>query len=506
MKKIEIRILFSVFLTLQAAQLFAGGANVSSTTSSWLYLSLVLFLTAVGVAFVLRKKQKQNALRLEKLQTSLKTLQQELTSLKENREEIIQQRIKSLHDELESRKQNLEAMKKTLEASKRSANQNSFLLTKISHTLRTNLNDILGFSLLLGNEFALSEEQELFEFNENIRKSGASLMHLLNNIIDISKIESKSFYLHVEECDLTDISHKLISQYKPAAGQKDIRIVFQDNKVPPFAADSEAVKHILSNLLDNAIRYTEKGFIKISQTLQDNEVVWTIKDTGTGIDKAYLPDIFEPFRQQSLGYSKNNYQGAGLGLPLIRNMLDIMGGRIDIHSEKAMGTTVTIYLPFKLFTAKSIQPDIKKRAIAKDEKAVVSKKSELKKTNARILILDEDRLGNMLIKKILPGAQVEAYNKETDPYKWIAQQLENKTRPDILMVEMDFTGKRKGEAVLQKIKEKYPDIEHIPAIALSSYPDSNGAEKAVQQGFTKYLQKPFHKNDLIFLINQLIAS
>jgi len=505
MKKMKIRVLFFVFLTLQATQLFAGGAIVSSTTSGWLYLSLALFLAAAGVAFVLRRKQKQHALRLEELQTSLKSLQQELTSLKENREEIIQQRIKSLHDELESRKQNLEAMEKTLEASKRSANQNSFLLTKISHTLRTNLNDILGFSLLLGNEFALNEEQELFEFNENIRKSGASLMHLLNNIIDISKIESKSFHLHVEECHLADISHKLISQYKPVADQKDIRIVFQDNKVPPFAADSEAVKHILSNLLDNAVRYTEKGFIKISQTLQDNEVVWTIKDTGTGIDKAYLPDIFEPFRQQSLGYSKTNYQGAGLGLPLIKNMLDIMGGRIDIHSEKAKGTTVTIYLPFKLFTAKNIQPDAKQRATAKDEKAVPNK-SELKKTDVRILILDEDRLGNMLIKKILPDAHIEAYNEATEPYKWIAQQLDNKTRPDILMVEMDFTGKRKGEAVLRKIKEKYPDIEHIPSIALSSYPDSNGAEKAVQQGFTSYLQKPFHKNDLIFLINQLIAS
>ncbi len=505
MKRMKIRVLFLVFLTLQATQLFADGSIVSSTTSGWLYLSLALFLAAVGVAFVLRKKQKQNVLRLEKLQNSLKTLQQELTSLKENREEIIQQRIKSLHDELESRKQNLEAMKKTLEASKRSANQNSFLLTKISHTLRTNLNDILGFSLLLGNEFALNEEQELFEFNENIRKSGASLMHLLNNIIDISKIESKSFYLHTEECHLADISHKLISQYEPAAGQKDIKIVFQDNKVPPFAADSEAVKHILSNLLDNAVRYTEKGFIKISQTLQDNEVVWTIKDTGTGIDKAYLSDIFEPFRQQSLGYSKTNYQGAGLGLPLIKSMLDIMGGRIDIHSEKAKGTTVTIYLPFKPFTAKNIQPDAKK-AIVPNDKKLGSKKSELKKANAKILILDEDRLGNMLIKKILSSTQVEAYNKGVNPYKWIAQRLEKQPKPDILMIEMDFTGKRKATVVLQKIKEMHPEIENTPAIVLSAYPDTNGSEKAIQQGFDAYLQKPFHKNDLIFLLNRLITS
>jgi len=501
----KIKILFSCFLTLPAGQLFANtGSSVSSTSLVWLYLSLALFLAAVVLTFLLRKRQKQNMLRLKKLQTSLKTLQQELTSLEENKEGLIQQRIKALYEEIESRKQNLEAMKKALETSKLSANRNSFLLTRISHTLRTNLNDILGFSLLLGNEFALSEEQELFEFNENIRKSGASLMHLLNNIIDISKIESKSFQLSTEECHLTDITHELISQYEPVASQKNLKIVFQDGEVPAFAADSEAVKHILSNLLDNAVRYTEKGFIKISQTVKDKEIVWTIKDTGVGIDKAYLPDIFEPFRQQSLGYSKTNYQGAGLGLPLIKSMLDIMGGKINITSEKAKGTTVTIYLPFRSFSAKS-KPVVKMADVVQDNKPAV-KKSILKKINAKILILDEDRLGNMLIKKILPEAKVEAYSKKADPYEWIAQQLKDRVNPDILMIEIDFTGKRKGAAVLQKIREKFPVMEHTPVIALSAYPDSNGSEKAIKQGFTAYLQKPFHKNDLIFLMNQLISS
>ncbi len=505
MKNTKDKMMFSVFLVLPADQLFAYGTGDSTTASVWFYLSLLLFLSAVGMAFVLRKKQKRNVLRLEKLQISLKTLQQELTLLKEDREEIIRQRIKALNDEAENLKQNLKAMKKTLEASRLSARRNSFLLTKISHTLRTNLNNILGFSLLLGNEFALSEEQELFEFTENIRKSGASLMHLLNNIIDISKIESKSFRLNTEECHLTDISLELISQYQPVADQKEIKIVFRDEKIPPFAADSEAVKHILSNLLDNAVRYTEKGFIKISQALKDKEVIWTIKDTGSGIDKAYLPDIFEPFRQQSLGYSKANYQGAGLGLPLIKNMLDMMGGMIDIASEKAKGTTVVIHLPFIPFSEKSPEPVAIKTAAPKVE-IPVPKKSELKKTDAKILILDKDRLGNMLIKKILPKAKVEAYNKEIEPYEWIAQQLENQYIPDIIMIELDFTGQRKGAAVLQKLKEKYPKIEQVPTIALSAYPDSNGPERALQEGFTAYLQKPFHKNDLIFLLNKLITS
>ena len=505
MRKTGMKILLSGIFSLAAVQVFGNGTGTASNgVSLWLYLTLLAFFVSLGLAFVLRRNQKKASRRMSELQISIKTLQQNLTSLKENREEIIQQRVKAIHNELERLKQNLKAMEETLKASEQSARRNSLLMTKISNTLRTNLNDILGFSSLLGNEFALSEEKELFEYTENIRKSGESLMHLLNNIIDISKTESKSFNLNEEECNLTEITRGLIAQYKPAAEQKGLRIVFQDNKIPRFASDSEAVKHILANLLDNAVRYTEKGFIKISQALQDKQIVWTIKDTGVGIDKAYLPDIFEPFRQQSLGYSKTAYQGAGLGLPLIKSMLDIMNSSIEIESEKAVGTTVRIYLPFKKYTSKSKTTESEQPA-TKDKKPAANK-IELKKANIKILVLDKDKLGNMLIKKILPGAIVETYGEGDDPYEWLRQHIENKVPPDIFIIELDFPGKGRGAATLQNIREKYPETGKIPGIALSAYPDNNGLGKAVKHGFTGYLSKPIHKNDLISLINQLIPS
>ncbi len=500
-----MKILPSGIFSLAAVQVFGNGTGAASNgIALWLYLTLLAFWVSIGLAFVLLKNQKKASRRVSELQTSIKTMQQNLTSIEENREEIIQQRVKAIHSESERLKQNLKAMEETLKASKQSAHRNSLLMTKISNTLRTNLNDILGFSSLLGNEFALSEEKELFEYNENIRKSGESLMHLLNNIIDISKIESKSFNLNEEECNLTEITRGLVAQYKPAAEQKGLRIVFQDNKIPRFASDSQAVKHILANLLDNAVRYTEKGFIKISQTLQDKQIVWTIKDTGVGIDKAYLPDIFEPFRQQSLGYSKTAYQGAGLGLPLIKSMLDIMNSSIEIESEKAVGTTVRIYLPFKKYTSKSKAAESEQPA-TKDKKPAANK-IELKKANIRILIFDKDKLGNMLIKKILPKAIVETYDEGDDPYEWLGQYIENKTLPDIFIIEINFSGKGRGAATLQNIREKYPETGKIPAIVLSAYPDNNGLEKAVKHGFAGYLSKPIHKNDLISLINQLIPS
>jgi signal transduction histidine kinase/CheY-like chemotaxis protein len=505
MSKTGMKILLSGIFSLAIAQVFGNGTGTASSgVFLWLYLALLAFLISLSLTFVLQKNQKKASRRMSKLQTSIKTLQQNLTSIKENREEIIQQRVKALHIELERLKQNLKAMEETLKTSKLSARRNSLLMTKISNTLRTNLNDILGFSSLLGNEFALSEEKELFEYNENIRKSGESLIHLLNNIIDISKTESKSFNLNEEECNLTEITRGLIVQYKPAAGQKGLRIVFRDDKIPPFASDGQAVKHILANLLDNAVRYTEKGFIKISQTLQDKQIVWTIKDTGMGIDKAYLPDIFEPFRQQSLGYSKTAYQGAGLGLPLIKSMLDIMNGSIEIESEKAVGTTVRIYLPFKKHTSKSKITESEQPA-TKNKKPAANK-IELKKANIKILVLDKDKFGNMLIKKILPRAVVEIYGEGGDPYEWLRQHIENKPLPDIFIIELNFPEKGRGAATLQNIREKYPETGKIPAIVLSAYPDNNGLEKAIRHGFTGYLSKPIHKNDLISLINQLIPS
>jgi len=491
-------IAFSGLLSFAALPFLAITAeNNSFAISIWLYLSLAVFFAVLLMTFMFHWKKKKNSLRLKKLQSTLTTMQQTLTALTEEREEIIQQRAKALQKELELLKKNLKAMEETLEATRLSAKRNSLLMTNISNTLRTNLNDILGFSSLLGNEFALSEESELYEFNENIRRSGEALMHLLNNIIDISKIESKSFNLNETECNLTDITRELIQQYQPAAEQKGVHIVYQDDEVPLFAADSQAVRHILANLLDNAVRYTDKGFIKISQTFNGKEIVWAIKDTGMGIDKAYLPDIFEPFRQQTLGYSKTTYQGAGLGLPLIKNMLDIMGGNIELESEKAVGTTVRIYLPYKKYVPASKKSKPKKTV----SKPTISQKTALKDAGKRILVLDEDKLENMLIKKILTGATVETYDNSYPPVEWMNRKLKNQPLPDIIMVELDFSGKLKGPELLQEIRKKFPETDTIPAIALSSYPDVNGEEKALKAGFSAYLQKPFRKNDLISLIN-----
>jgi len=506
MRNKNLKIILSVipvFATLQALGNKPEN-NITSGQSIWFFLSLVVLVLVIFLSFLLRRHQKKNSHKLKLMSDDLKKQRQVIATMTQNREKIVQQRAKELQKEISTLKENLKSMKQTLETSKHSAHRNALLMTKISNTLRTNLNDILGFSALMGNEFALHEETELFEYNENIRKSGAALIHLLNNIIDISKIESKSFSLNEEACNLTDITNNIIAQYKPIAEQKGVRIVYQDNDIPLFLADHQAITHILTNLLDNAVRYTDKGFIKISQAFNNKNLVWVIKDTGMGIDKAYLPDIFEPFRQQSLGFSKTTHQGAGLGLPLIKNMLDIMNGSIEIDSEKAVGTEVKVTFPFKKYTPETTDNDIKKTKI-KRGKATLPK-AELKKPDIHILVLDEDKLENMLLKRMFPEANMDTYDYALPPEKWLETRLNNRSLPDIIIVELDFSGEGNGYKILKDIRIKKPETTRIPAIALSAYPDAKGSEKAKNAGFKGYLEKPFRKNDLISLINQYLPS
>ena len=479
------------------AQTTVGGTAI--TNSTWLFLSLVVVGAVWGITLFLRHKQKKNSRKRKELQNGLASVRQTLDTLTRDRQAIIKQRAKALEKELDLLKQNLKAMEETLQAGKLSARRNSMLMVRISNTLRTNLNDILGFSSLLGNEFAMNEEPELFEYNENIQRSGEALIHLLNNIIDISKIESKSFSLKETACNITEITQSLIEHFRPVAEQKGIRIVFKEEETPIFAADKQAIKHILTNLIDNAIRYTEKGFIKISQSFNGKEIVWAIKDTGIGIDKAYLPDIFEPFRQQSLGYSKTTYQGAGLGLPLVKGMLKIMGGDIELESEKAVGTTVRVFFPFKKYTPGNIpSPEVAKPP----KKATATPDTQLQKPGKRVLVLDGDRLEGMLIKKILTGDDVVLYDTGIPPEEWINSIFSGETLPDIILLELDFSGKGRGKDVLKKIREKFPRVAGIPVVALSAYPDATGEEEALQAGFTACLRKPFRKNELISIINR----
>ena len=457
-----------------------------------LILLTFLYLQAKG-----RHISKQRIL----LQQENEQLSEQIASLQFDSETLISQKKEGLKKEVADMKTNINALDTALKAANESAVRNSVLLSNISYTLRTNLNDIMGFSSLLEHEFAQQEEEELFEYSENIRRSGQSLLHLLNNMIDISRIEAKQFDITQSSCNLPEIIKEVVSTYEPIATQKELTIAYQPEDIPAFSTDIEALQHILSNLLDNAVKYTEKGFIKISHKQENEKIYITVKDTGVGIDKAFITDIFEPFGQVQPGYSKSSFKGAGLGLPLVRQMLDLMGGEIDFQSEKAMGTIVTVILPF-------ISPQKKKESVSVSAETKLEKPvPKLNKPLNKILIIDGDVLNKMLIRKMIPDiSEIQQVAKEKDLATLLENEAGSKPVWDVILLDNDFEQLDYGISLMQHYTERFPYIKDIPFVSMLSVPDKTTERKCLSEGFSGCIDKPITKENLIAILNKILPG
>jgi len=495
-----------MILTLLLIPTVLRGKEIMSSSLQESNFHIYLILSAALLIFTFfiflyfqTKKRKIKKRELDLLHES-EMLSNQINALRFDSEKLISDKKEQLKKELSDIKTNINALETALKTSNESAVRNSVLLSNISYTLRTNLNDIMGFSTLLENEFAQQEEEELYEYSENIRKSGQTLLHLLNNMIDISKIEAKKFNITRQNCNLDNLIQDVITVFEPSASQKGLKISYQPEPLPVFSTDLEALKHILSNLLDNAAKYTEKGFIKISHKIENNQVYITIKDTGVGIDKAFLDDIFEPFGQVQPGYSKSGYKGAGLGLPLVRQMLELMDGALDFQSEKAVGTIVTISLPL----APPLE-NVKKLKTQTDKSQLEKVVPELQKTIDSMLIVDSDYLNRMLIKKMVPQVGViqqvineneldDVFEKHSDKFPW-----------DVVLLDSDLEDLDYGIGLKKKYATQYPGLEKIPFIAMLSVPDKVKERKCLSEGFSSCLEKPITKEKLITLLNQTLA-
>lgn len=464
----------------------------------YLILSIIVIGGILLTRFLFNRRRKKIVELISVLETNRKETEKTLKEVRDHASETASQKKAMLVREGENLKQNLKSMQAALEATGKSARGNSMLLSNISFTLRTNLNDILGFSYLLGNDFAKEEDTELYEYTENIRKSGETLTHLLNNVIDISRIEANTFDLIKQNCDLTALMNELKNEYEPVAKQKGLQLFFQGEAVPVFSTDVEALKHILSNMLDNAIKYTGNGFVKIIQKPEKEQVIISVKDTGAGIDKAYRDEIFEPFHRQSLGYSKTAYQGAGLGLPLVKQMVTLMGGSVGMESEKASGTTVTIRIPRIKPIPGGATPEKTQDLTTKKKKRNVQLKHSLNK----VLIMDNDHLNNMLIRKMLPGIPRLFFAMTEKELDTIIQDSGKTGEPfDIVIMNIDFAKEKDGISLMEDLQKNYAVFRRTPFVAMSDILDIAQREKMLKAGFKTYMDKPISKEKLFSIMN-----
>lgn len=259
--------------------------------------------------------------------------------------------IFGLYKDITQQKMMYELLRQEKEKIEELNNLKSSFLLNISHEIRTPLNSILGFSELLISELSEMNFPELTEFARSIKRGGMRLLNLMDNIIEISLIEASRSELTLEKININFIVDPIINNFLNLAKEKNLYL--QRNYINDFAAltDAKRLTLVLNNLIDNAIKFTEKGGVKVNTYISENpdrtkSGVIEIIDTGIGISEDFKRKLFESFTQASTGLDRK-YEGMGIGLYLTRKLIELLGGKIEIESELDKGTTVRVFLPIE---------------------------------------------------------------------------------------------------------------------------------------------------------------
>src|SRR5262249_28035485 len=238
----------------------------------------------------------------------------------------------------------------------------SDFLATISHELRTPLNSILGFSEVLASSPPLDEKQK--RWVSNIRTSGEQLLSLLNDILDLAKIEAGKMEVRLEDFSIRDVSEGLLNMFRPLAERKNIDLREQiAPNIPLLRQDAGKLQQLLSNLLSNAIKFTpEGGRVLLKAEATQLHIVLTVMDTGVGIAPEDQELVFEKFRQAGNPLTRD-HAGTGLGLSIVRELAKLLGGEVMLQSELGRGSTFTARLPLQLSPEPRLEFDLANRGI-----------------------------------------------------------------------------------------------------------------------------------------------
>ena len=321
----------------------------------WFYLlcALTLVLTTASAyrwrVRHLQARKRELARRIENQTARLRKQKQQLEILNENLEAEVQVQVLQKLEERSRYEQELIAAK---EQAEESARLKSTILTNISHEIRTPISGIIGYAQILVEEL----DNQHREFAGYIQENAKRLMSTMRSILDLSKIESNSITMNLRPLNLGSMVHTEVDLLRPLAERKELALqTCLPSEDVVAHLDEAALARILQNLVENAVKFTFEGTITVEAGVLGNGVYVKVRDTGIGIGKEFLPDLFGEFKQESTGLTRD-HQGSGLGLAITKRLVEAMNGTISVESEKNRGTTFTATFRNALAEPEQIAP------------------------------------------------------------------------------------------------------------------------------------------------------
>jgi len=432
--------------------------------------------------------------------TSILTLSVDITERKKIEKRLLEQNkeiatqneeYQTLNEELQTSGRKLLVLNEELIIAKEKAEESNRLktafLANMSHEIRTPMNGILGFSQLLTIPGVSKEKTN--EYIEIILHSGEHLLNIINDIIDISKIDAGQFTIHKTSININKVLNELFlifnSQKKDIQNQNveiKKRFPLEDEEVN-IITDETRFNQIFTNLLNNAVKFTEKGYIELGYEIKnDDRIIFYVKDTGIGINRNMQKQIFERFTQATINTEKL-YGGTGLGLAISKACTELLGGEIWLKSKEGKGSTFYFSLPY--IASKIINPIIEK------------KEKSMSFNNETILIVEDDEINFLYLKELLDEYNINIIHVDNAEK---AIKMVKDSDINIILMDIQLPGKD-GNYAVSKIKELKPDM---PIIAQSAYAFESDKRKSFNAGCNDYLVKPIKKKDLLHSLKKYL--
>lgn len=413
-----------------------------------------------------------------RLAEKLRLSNEELTSMNEElqyQSEELQQQA----EELKEQKTELETKRSQVEEANRLKSE---FLSNMSHELRTPLNSIMALSQLIIAQGVGKDPGQEIEYLKVIERNGLILLKLINEILDLSRIEVGQMELNLSDFTPEDVVRRVVETTRPIVESKKLELVVRIDQAPVIHSDEEKLQQILLNLLSNAEKFTEKGSIEMALSESQGEVSFVVSDTGIGIPESELESIFEEFRQLD-GSTTRKYEGVGLGLSISQKLARLLGGRITVQSRPAKGSVFTLVLPTRYIG----RPETAQITAAGAPLEPLARETPGEQRESRlILVVEDNEIAVLQIRSALEesGCTIAVARGGVEAMEIMAGQVPDLVILDLMMPEVD------GFQVLEQIRSR-PLTARLPVLVLTakeltaddrSRLSHNNIEELIQKG------------------------
>jgi len=385
-----------------------------------------------------------------------------------------------------------DALLEARDAAERTSRAKDEFLAAMSHELRTPLNAVIGLSTILGRETHGPVNPKQGEYLEQIESAGRHLLELINDILDLAKIEADELEPEATVVDMRSLVASAVTVVREQALAKGLRLEVECcEDLPQVFADARRTKQVLLNLLANAIKFTEPGgSVGVRGQIAGDQLAIVVWDSGIGIPSENLDDIFAPFKQLDHSLART-HEGTGLGLALTAKLIEAQGGSIRVESEVGAGSEFTFTLPL------AADPDRSDSETSTNSPG--SRESEALKP--RILVVEDNPVNRMMVTDYL---EAEGYATEVASDGGQVDRVVREFRPDVILMDVQLPH-RDGLSVTRALKAD-PATSAIPVIALTALAMKGDAERCLEAGCDGYLSKPCDPADVVAAIEHALTS